>query len=60
MSGVKRFNMKYDYAGDGVDNCRCDVGEDKNGYYIEYSSYMSLLCEYSKFKQEVLNDRKKN
>lgn len=48
MSAVKRFSMS-------------DVEEDnKEGNYVEYSSYMSLLREYAEFKQEVMNERKKN
>ena len=60
MRGVQRFTMHYDYMGDGADSCCCDVEEDTDGLYVEYSSYMSLLCEYSEFQQEVMNERKKN
>lgn len=60
MSGVPRFRMNYDYMGNGEDSCCCDVEEDKNGQYVEYSSYMSLLREYAEFKQEVIHGWSKN
>ncbi len=51
MSGVKRFDMHYEYAGGGGQGCSCDIEESMDGYYVEYSAYMSLLSEYAEFKQ---------
>lgn len=53
MSGVKRYSMEYDYNGDGADNCTCSVEENRDGLYVEYVAYMTLLREYMEFKQGV-------
>lgn len=43
---IKRYTMAYDYNITGEGGCTCDIEEDKDGYYVTYDDYMSLLREY--------------
>ncbi len=54
MSGVKRYDVDYGY--DPIGDCRCcpSMSEDRDGEYVTYKDYMTLLREYAEVRAELI------